>query len=65
MMSSNEDKKLDVALVSGERDCEDTNTGMFFCGTLKEGHQCNKDSVQNAGAFITGFITTGGCQGRA
>ena len=40
-------KKLDVALVYGERDFEDTKTGMFFCGTLKEDHQGNKDKVQN------------------
>jgi hypothetical protein len=58
-------KKLDVTLVYGERDFEDTKTGMFICGFLKEDHQCNKDKVQNVDAFITGLITTGGCQGRA
>ena len=47
--------ELDVTLVYGERDFEDTKTGMFICGFLKEDHQCNKDKVQNVDAFITGF----------
>ena len=44
-----------MTLVYGERDFEDTKTGMFICGFLKEDHQCNKDKVQNVDAFITGF----------
>ena len=35
-------KKLDVTLVYGERDFEDTKTRMFLCVTLKE----------NCGGFV-------------
>ena len=57
VLSQQEDVKdeLDVTLVYGERDFEDTKTGMFFYVTVKEDHQCNKDKVQNVDAFITGF----------
>ena len=60
VLSQQEDVKdeLDVTLVYGERDFEDTKTGMFICGFLKEDHQCNKDKVQNVDAFITGFKVT-------
>ena len=45
VLSQQEDVKdeLDVTLVYGERDFEDTKTGMFFYVTVKEDHQCNKD----------------------
>ena len=45
VLSQQEDVKdeLDVTLVYGERDFEDTKTGMCFYVTVKEDHQCNKD----------------------